>query len=274
MSTMTEIATPWLTFAGSNERGTPPMPGKSVRHDLKVLRDQTDSFALCEFKWDYYWEQAKAEFRHGERDHNGKRSVGVWGSSPSMDRGIVAPVFSAQPNFWDRGIFRRVKSKRALLHVGMAGISETRLIRASLLQHIATGLDHWEAVTHFVVGGDAATDSKRRKRILRKNIRRFAKFIGKLVKSGKAIIAQLDANIHKGTWAYTEFMKALAPYKPKFHGELGIEYLFTIDGRDTKIEVRRDFAIKPERYGGELKTDHEARAIVYRLVKKIRPTTP
>lgn len=252
--------TPWLTFVGANIRGTPPMRGRLVNEDIRTLRGEAESMVLCEFKWDWYWEQAQAVVGH-------KRKIGDprWKSTPNMRQGYLAPVLSAQPNFWDTEVFRKTKAKRALCHMGMAGISEMRMIRGALLNHLETSLEHWEVVAHFVVGGDMLSDGEKRKKTLRKNIRRFARFIGKLVKTGKAIIGQLDANIHPGTWAYTAFMKALAPYKPKFHGEMGVEYLFTIDGKTTEIEVRRDYVIRPKRHHGPLNTDHEARAIVYRL---------
>lgn len=251
--------TPWLQFAGTNERGTPPMRKERVKADMDHLMKAFDSVVVCEFKWDYYWDALEDLFnRQGNR----------WASFPGVKQGKRMPVASAQPNLWNGAVFSRDKSKRALCHLGHAGISESRWFRASLLNHKASLLKHWELVGHFVVGGDQDGDGPKRKKILRNNIRRFVRFIRKLKKTGHAIIGQLDANIHKGGWAFPLWVREMKKVGAEFHGEMGIEYLFTIDSHSrTKIKVRKAFRVNPKKAGGPLWTDHETRAIEYMLVK-------
>jgi hypothetical protein len=257
---MTENSTPWLQFAGTNERGNPPMRKEAVKADMEHLMKHFDSLVVQEFRWDYYWDALGELFnKPGNR----------WASYPGVKRGKRTPVSSGQPNLWNGAIFTREKSKVTLSHLGRAGISESRWFRASLLSHKASLLKHWEVGGHFVVGGDQDGDGPKRKKMLRKNIRRFVRFLRKLKKTGHAIIGQLDANIRKGGWAYRLWISEMMKVGARFHGELGIEYLFTIPGTDgTEIKVRNTFRILPKRHGGPLFTDHETRGIEYMLVKK------
>lgn len=255
--TQTNLQTEWLTFGGMNIKGTPRMSVPRVSSDLQWLADTYNSAVVSEFKWDYYWGRARTILGHDRE----------WESNPSFDRGKAAPVVSAQANFWENDIFNKKRAKRALCHIGRGGISETRFIRGTLLDHIDTGLKHWEVVAHFVPGGDEATDEPLRKKILRNNIRRFVRFVQKLVKGGHAILGQLDANIHRGTWAFTEFVTRMEAIGAEFIGELGVEYLFKIDGERVKVETGKPVSLLPKSRGGVLETDHESRGMHYRLVK-------
>ena len=257
---MDTITTAWHKFVGTNERGTPPMPRNKVLADLAYLvtTEDVDSFVVCEFKWDYYWEAAEDLLSED------------WKSSPPMKRGKRFPVVSAQAVFWRKDIYRKIRTRLSLAHLGVAGISETRFIRSVLLADVVTDLRHWELITHFVVGGDEEGDGEKRKKMLRKNIRRLDRHIAARKRSGQPIIGQLDANIHKGTWAYDELMEVFRKHDARVVGVHGVEYLFVIDGRTTKVEVKRDFDIKPKRNNGPLETDHEARGLIFRLVKKVR----
>jgi len=234
------------------------MSAARVSSDLREIDRSFDSAVVCEFKWDYYWGRAKA-ILGAERE---------WEANPSYNRGKARPVASAQASFWRNDIFDKRRGKTALCHIGHAGISEMRLIRGTLLNHIDSGIKHWEVVTHFVVGGDEDGDGPKRKRILRANIRRFVRFLKRLKRTGHAIIGQLDANIHKGTWAYREFMKRMKEVDARFYGELGVEYLFVIDGKDVDVKVGKPIVILPKWRGGVLETDHEARGFQYRLVQR------
>lgn len=251
------LQTEWLRFGGMNIKGTPRMSVPRVSSDLRWLAETYDSAVVCEFKWDYYWGRAKYILGMDRE----------WEANPSYNRGKAAPVVSGQANFWKNDVFNKKRAKRALCHLGHAGISELRFIRGTLLDHIDTGLKHWEVVAHFVVGGDADGDSPTRKKILRNNIRRFVRFLRKLKKGGHAILGQLDANIHRGTWAFDLFMTEMRKIGADFIGELGVEYLFKIDGERVKVQTGKPVSLLPKHRGGVLETDHESRGMQYRLVE-------
>lgn len=260
------IATEWLDFVGMNVKGTPRMNVASVTNDVEEFAKHADCGVMCEFRWDYYWGIAKrvlANDKHAPKDR--------WGSFPGFKQGKRMPVASGQPNFWKRSIFEKVKSKRALCHLGHAGISEARLFRATRITHKITALQHWIVSGHFVVGGDQNGDGPKRKKILRNNIRRFVRFLKKLIKTGKPIIGQLDANIRRGGWAFPLWMEEMKKIGAQFVGELGIEYLFVIDDHSkTKVQVKHYDSLKPRAKGGTLFTDHESRNMTYRLWERVK----
>lgn len=254
------LQTEVLTFQGMNIRGNPKMRTASVVNDLEILESESDSAVVCEFRWADYWRAAKRLFGNEAGDR--------FGAYPGFKVGERFPVASGQASFWRTSVFEKEKGRATLCHLGHAGISEMRMIRGTLLNHLRTGLKHWEVVAHFVVGGDGDGDGPIRKKILRNNIRRFVRFLKKLKRTGHAILGQLDANIHQGTWAFREFMSKMKNLGATFHGELGIEYLFSIDGEKSSVNPVKSFVTLPEHKGGVLKTDHEARGLTYRLYRK------
>ena len=249
------MRTDWFRFLGMNIKGTPSMRRAAVEADLNVARQKADVLVTQEFKWNWYYSAAKAVLGRGETR---------WASSPNFNAGFLAPVFGAQSVKWKRDRFKRVRTRRALLHAGVAKVSESRWLRAALLEDRETGLKAWFGSTHFVVGGDEASDSPLRKRMLADNIEALDKFIAKLKRGGHAIFFQLDANIHPGTWAYTEFMRVMRKHGATIHGKHGVEFLFTIDGESVEVEVKRDWIVPTT----VLNTDHEGRGVTARLVKK------
>jgi hypothetical protein len=249
------MQTKWFRFLGMNIKGTPSMRRARVEHDLNVARKNASVLVTQEFKWRWYFRAAKAVL--GRATHR-------WASSPGYGHGTLRPVAGAQSVKWKTKRWRRLRTRRALLHKGVARVSESRSLRAVLLQDRETRLRAWFGTTHFVVGGDEAGDSPLRKRMLRENIEALDKFIEDLKANGNPIFFQLDANIHPGTWAYDEFMAVMRKHKATIHGAHGVEFLFTIDGEDTKVEVRRDWIIPRD----QLETDHEGRGVTARLVKR------
>lgn len=246
--------TDWFRFLGMNIKGTPPMGRPAVEHDLNVARERCDVLVTQEFRWPWYFRAAKTVL--GAQTPN-------WGSSPGYGHGYLRPVAGAQSVKYRKDRFKRVRTRRALLHKGVAGVSESRSLRAVLLKDRETGEKFWAGTTHFVVKGDEWHDTPLRKGIMARDLIAFDKFIGGLVKSGHPVFFELDANIHEGAWAYDEFTRILRKHGATIHGTHGVEYLFTIDGRKTAVEVKKDWIVKAD----DLKTDHEGRGITARLVK-------
>jgi hypothetical protein len=239
-----------VRFLGMNIRGTPPMQRSAVEHDLRAAKDRCNVLVTQEFRWPWYWRAAS------------KVLGGDWSSSPGYVRGRLRPVRGAQSVKWKRARFKRVRTRTALLHEGVAGISETRWLRAVLLEDRETKLRFWAGTTHFVVGGDEWTDPPRRKAIMARDLMALDAFLTRRRRSGWPIIFQLDANIRPQVWAYGEFSRVLAKHGAVLHGERGVEYLLTIDGRKARVAVDAAWRVPV----ADLKTDHEGRGITARLI--------
>lgn len=236
------------TFAGANIKGTPSMKAASVVHDMRLLMKTASVFVVQEYKWKWYWQAASA-------------LAGVlWGSFPGVKTGISAPIVGAQAIFWKRALWLKVHTfsyPAFNFREDNAGIMDNRWIRAVLLKSKKNGFTAWFVTTHFVVGGDEMSDGPQRKEFMQQNINRLDHVLEKLQNTGYPIMGELDANIHKGTWAYAEFMSMMHKHGAKFHGELGVEYSFTINGRfGTFTGV--DASVIPT---SKLKTDHEVRVL-------------
>lgn len=245
---------------GANIKGTPRMAAKKVREDLKTLREAGSVGVVQEFKHDYYWRIASGVFI---KFFNKK-----WNTSPSAVRAFAHPVAGAQAVFWNRRIWKKITTRKLLLHRGAAGISEDRYLRAVLLEDRATGLRCWFGTTHFVVGGDRENDSKVRRNMLSGNIEKLDKFLRELEKSGYPIWFQLDANIGLHSAAYRPFKEMLDRHNATIHGEHGVEYTFTINSYESKIVVTRAFRINTKAHGGKMNTDHEVRLTRFHLAEK------
>lgn len=246
-------ATTWRRFAGFNIKGTPAMPAASVAHDLDVAQSVASVLVFQEFRWPWYWRTLQRVM--------GDVADSVWRSAPGMLMGARKPVWGAQAVLWKRKVWRRIDTRVALLHDGEAGISESRYLRAVLLEDRATGLRCWFGTTHFVVKGDATSDTVRRRLIMTRDLNALDNFLHALTRTGHPVVFQMDANIHTGTPAYTRLRATLSSYRGVIHGRHGVEYLFTLPGARAGIEVKGDFEVPTTR----LKTDHEARGITFRL---------
>lgn len=235
------------TFAGANIKGTPSMRASSVRHDLKRLRKETDVFGVQEFKWIWYWRVVTALLVN-------------WRTYPSKRKGILHPVNGAQAIFWKRRLFRRIRAHGAPafdFSFSSRGIMNNRWIRAVLLEAREDKFRAWFLSTHFVVGGDNSKDGPRRKEFLHQNITALNDTLTVLRRTGYPIMGEIDANIHRGTWAYDEFMEMMNRHGAKFHGHHGVEYSFTIDGPKGKFTRVKSRVIP----SNELRTDHEVRVL-------------
>jgi hypothetical protein len=242
----------WFRFLGMNIKGTPPMGRPAVEHDLNVARERCDVLVTQEFRHSWYFRAAKSVLG------------AEWGSSPGYAHGTLRPVAGAQGVLWRKDRFKRLRTRRAPLHAGEAGVSESRALRAVLLQDRETGLKCWFGSTHFVVKGDEHFDTPLRRGMMRTDLEALDKFIARRKRSGHPIIFQLDANLHPGSYVYDDFMRIMRKHGATIHGEHGIEFLFTIDGEHVAVEVKKDWIVRKD----EIKTDHEGRGITARLVKK------
>lgn len=252
---MTASAARPHNFIGMNIRGTPAMKASAVRHDLKVARGNSDVCVVQEFRWPWYW-------RTLARLMDVATPLMAWRSSPGRQQGYADPVKGAQAVLWNGKVWRRMGVRVKLLHLGVAGISEHRYLRAVLLEENETGKRCWFVTTHFVVGGDEQRDDPFRKKMLRHNVMVLDHFLRGLKATSHPVICQLDANIHRGSEAYWGFQRMLTKHGAKIHGDHGVEYLFTIDGRKVSVQVVRDWQVPTS----ALKTDHEGRGITFRLV--------
>lgn len=246
--------TSWRRFVGLNIKGTPAMRAAAVRHDLELALGRASVIVLQEFKWPWYWRTlGRVVARRRERR---------WRSFPGFLRGLARPVFAAQAVVWRSHGWKRRGSRRRLLHRGAAGISESRQLRAALLEDKETKLRAWFGTTHFVVGGDQDTDGPRRRAILEHDLEQLDAFLGELTATGYPVLFQLDANIRPSSDAYPAFRAVLKRHRARLHGARGVEYLFTINGRHGRVGVLRDWTIPTS----ELRTDHEGRGITFRLL--------
>lgn len=249
MSRRTLIRTTSRRFVGQNIKGTPKMSGRKVRADLKVLRANSDAFALQEFKWDSYWRLLGLLM-----------AAGVWRMWPGRKAGRHNPIRGAQALAWRRKLWRPGGQRHRLL-MGGSTVSANRWLRAVLLVDRRTGLAAWHGTTHFVVGGDHKKAEWLRKQILQENLNRLRTFLQMLANTGQPIVFEIDANIHRDTEAYAQLWALVSHLGGTFHGERGVEYLFTIPGKTTKVVVQGSWAIPKHR----LNTDHEGRGITYYL---------
>lgn len=254
-----QMTTSWRRLLWMNIRGTPPMRASAVRHDVEVFLKNATAGGAQEFRWPWYWSTLIAAFRRAKRQR-GER----WKSYPATAVGLVRPVFAGQPVWWRADLYRRRASRRWLLHQGAAGISESRQIRAVLLEDRNTGLAEWVGTTHNVVGGDAPGDSDRRKGILADDLDALELAFDDMTATGHPVAFGLDANIHTGTAAYDRLLRIIAKHNGTIHGHHGVEFTITLPGRGVVAEIRRPWTIPTSR----IRTDHEGRGITRRLVRR------
>lgn len=255
------IDSPPRRFLGANIKGTPAMAVGDVEHDLRELKRRTDVLVTQEFRWPWYWHALGKVLR--------VVAEGGWRSYPALAKGAVHPVKSAQAVIWRRRLWRAIDRRETLLHAGRANISEDRWLRAALLRDrtvTATTLATWALTTHNVVGGDGDHDSAQRKAILDHDLDVLERFLPQLLRTGWPVIGEVDANIHRGTEAFTRLQRIITQLGGTFHGPLGVEFLFTIPGDNGTSVVVDDEWIVPD---AALRTDHEARGITFRLRRKV-----
>jgi hypothetical protein len=240
-----------FTFVGTNIKGTPAMPAAHVRHDLRKIKAVAHVFGVQEFTWPWYWRSAIAVLELGSK----------WSGFPNRFVGAATPSIGAQAIFWSRKKFRKVKGYAIPAYdfsVDTSGIMRNRYIRAALLEARGNKFRSWFLSTHFVVGGDNAKDGPVRKDLLRQNIANLDKALTHLVRSGYPIMGEFDGNIHKhGSWAFDELMAVLNKHDAVLHGEVGVEYAFTIDNTLGVFQNVEASTIPTS----ELYTDHEARVL-------------
>lgn len=261
----TPLATEWSHFLGANIKGTPAMSADKVRADLRHLRSRTDLLVVQEFKWSWYWRVARDEMAtvlsRGEITDR-------WGASPGFAAGFKDAVAGAQACLWSRAEWKKIRTKRWLLHPSTPGISDDRYQRAVLVEHRKTKQRVWLYTTHFAVGGDRRGDPQRNRTVLALDIDRMGIALTYLRGTGHPVLGQLDANIARDSAAYPGFKKMLDDHGARLHGEHGVEYLFSINGKRTRVEVKNDWVVLPKSRKGPLNTDHEARGVTFRLVER------
>lgn len=237
-------------FVGQNIKGTPSMSAVKVAADVRKVMSLADVAVLQEFKWSWYW-----------RVLGSVATLRGWSANPALTRGLAHPIRGAQAVVHRRNLYDAVSTRTLLLHDGVAGVSDDRWLRGSLLRDRVHGLCCEFATTHFVVGGDMPTDPELRRSMLSSDLNRLAQFIDGRNPSWP-LVMELDANVHVGSTAYMKLRKMIEQRGGTFHGQLGVEYLFTIPGRRAVVRVLRDWTIPLT----ELNTDHEGRGITYRIV--------
>ncbi len=233
------------------------MSAASVRNDLSKLKGKLDIIMLQEFRGTWYWRVLLTLM-----DRN-------WRTYPSTRRSVRQPVKGGQAIAWRRKVVRKVRafsSPAFDFSLDNSGIMENRWINAVLLEDKMSGLRCWYISTHFVVGGDEASDGELRKLFLRQNIEALNDVLGKCLLSGHPVVLGLDANIHKNSQAYYRFMKVLRERGGRVVGTHGVEYLVVFDNEAADVIVDRAYEFQPKGLG--LKTDHEVRVIDHHLKGK------
>lgn len=222
------------------------MRASFVRDDLRVLKKETDVFVTQEFKWPWYWRVAERVLD------------AFWNSSPRM--ASKSTIRCAQSVFWKASLFKKVDQYVQPAYDFSFETSEImtkRWIRSVLLRAKSDGFTAWFLTAHFVVSGDRESSEPRRRALLKQNLHQLHLVLEHLTKTGYPIMAEIDANIHKDTWAHAELLKILERYSAEIHGEHGVEYAFTINGSKGKF-----VKVRPTKIGiGELHTDHEVRVL-------------
>lgn len=256
-------------IVGMNIKGTPPMRGDQVEHDLDVAVDAYEAQIILtqEMRWRWYFRRVAKVLRR--RVTGRSKATGSWAHSPTLDQAIARPVFAAQAVFWRADLLRRRQTARRRLHKGYAKISELRQLRGVLLQDREHWNDPdmawWNGTTHFVVGGDEDRDpEKRRDILLEQDLPAFAGWLDDMLATGHGAVVQLDANIRKRSGAYDDFMRVVERRQGRVIGEHGVEYLLVFQPRNgTRIDVLNAWQIPTSR----LETDHEGRGLTMRLRK-------
>jgi hypothetical protein len=261
-------------IVGMNIKGTPPMKGDQVEHDLDVAVDDYDAQIILtqEMRWRWYFRRVGKVLKRRIRV-NGKAQPGPsWAHAPNLKRALAAPVFAAQACFWRADQLRRVDTRQQRLHKGYRKISEPRQLRGVLLQDREHAGDPdmawWNGTTHFVVKGDEQRDPELRKRILlEEDLPAFAGWLDDMLETGHGAIVQLDANIRQGSAAYDDFMRVVRRREGRVVGRHGVEYLLVFQPRNgTRIDVSAAWEIPAHK----LHTDHEGRGLTMRLRKPAR----
>jgi hypothetical protein len=256
---MDTVATAWFRFVGANIRGTPSMKFWRVAHDLRVLQANAHILAVQEFRWPWYWRAAAKILRR--KAPEGRE----WASSPGFRRGRGRPVRSATAVMWRGHRFTRRGTRVMLMHEGEAKVSEARFMRAVLLEDDGTMLAAWAVSGHAVVNGDQDGDPDLRRAMLAEDLTTLDAMMMLLRRTGYPGMAQMDLNIRPGGWAYLRLRDILRRHGCTLHGPVrGVEYLWTWDGRDSVVEVDKDFQIPAK----NLHTDHEGRGIRARIVAR------
>jgi hypothetical protein len=227
------------------------MPGRKVRHDLRQVRKHSAAYGLQEFRWEWYW-----------RAMNLVMAVGTWGMYPNRRAGFAKPIQGAQAVGWRRSLWKRVGAHVMTL-MEASHLTNARYLRAVLLEDRKTKMRCWHGSTHFLVGGDNAPAKSEKRRILATNIVKLHNFLTILMRTGDPIVFELDANIHKDTEAYQALRQVVHELGGTFHGVLGVEYMFTMPGKDTKVICEEEWVIPTK----ILFTDHEGRGMTYYLAR-------
>jgi len=244
---------PWVRFVGQNIKGTPAMSAAKVVHDLRAVKARADVFTVQEFKWPWYWRGLSRVLLKN------------WTTFPGKDQGLAHPIRGAQAIAWRNRRLTLVDAKSALLHDGQAHFSDDRFLRAVLLEPVDhQGFAAWFGGTHFVVNGDKATDSATGRAMMATDLRNTGEFLDRLTATGYPIAFELDANIRVGNAAWLPFRRLVEDRGGRFHGSKGVEYLFTIPGTRSQLEVRNAWEIPTS----ALFTDHEGRGVTLRVVRQ------
>jgi hypothetical protein len=279
-----EAVTPWRRFVGANIKGTPAMSADKVGADVEVLRRTASIVVTQETRWSWYWRRigrVLAIVLQGRPPRRRRRAAlsDRWKTAPGIAKAIARPGRAASAVMWKGRHWGRARTMVRLLHRGARKITEARWLRAVLLVDWDTQLGVWAGTCHFVVGADGRDDRRRRdfakrRRILLRDLDRFDAFLGDLVATGHPVLFQLDANI--GPTSEDEIRAQLIAIIRRRGGRVigfrGVEWLIVIDGADVEVEVRDPggWIIRAKARGGRLNTDHEARGVTFRLVRKSR----
>lgn len=271
-----QVVTPWRRFVGANIKGTPAMSADKVGADVEILRGTASIIVTQEVRWAWYWKRigrvlkiTSAGGRRRRRTTSTKAPR--WKTAPSIAAAVVRPARAASAVMWKGRDWRRAKTIVRKLHQGRGGISETRWARAVLLVDWGTGLGLWAGTLHNVVGGDMPGDGEIRRGMLDHDLDVLDRLLDDLVATGHAIAFEIDANIRPSSGdSYRRLRRIIHDHGGQIIGDHGVEFLFVIPGRDTDLEVRnpRGFTIPPKAHGGALNTDHEARGMTFRLVRR------
>lgn len=237
------------TFAGANIKGTKAMKSSSVRHDLRLIKQKADIIGLQEFKWRSYWLVLIS-------------MLPGWASHPGKRRSVSRPVEGAQAVVWRRRMFKKLKvySRPAFnFKQDNAGIMDNRWFRAVLLKRRADSFAAWFLSAHFVVGGDEGSDGPRRKAFMNQNLNALDQVLHQLKAGGYPIMAEIDANIRKDTWAYDRLREILKEHDATLYGAHGIEYAFSINNDRGSFRGVTNSIISDSK----LDTDHEVRLLTW-----------
>lgn len=230
-----------------NIKGTPAMKYKDVTNDLKVLKaKEPDIIALQEMKWVWYWTALLRVFLPTR-----------WGKFPKLFLGAR----SSQPIIWDRREWKRIATKRVLLHEGKAADPhgwEDRYIIAVLLENKKSGFRVWVTNRHYLPAAYTSPAGSLRRKVWSVANGRDRRLMQHLADGDFPWFSVGDFN-----WPGEVYPDKINGRRPEYHGgSQPIDKIISLGNKRGQVEERDSGRVSLS----QLETDHAGRVLDFVLV--------